>query len=49
MVVKMNYNLINGHKVIDADLRPILSKHTLFCVECGKTGLRKIKKEKCFE
>jgi len=39
--------LINGHAVAIKDLRPILSKKTPMCVQCGMTGLRNLKKEKC--
>ena len=38
---------INGHEVIEADLRPLGSKHDKMCINCGITGLRELKKRKC--
>ena len=40
---------INGHEVIEADLRPLGSKHDKMCINCGITGLRELKKRKCGE
>jgi len=40
---------INGHEVIEADLRPLGSKHAKMCINCGITGLRELKKRKCGE
>lgn len=38
---------VNGHEVIEADLRPLGSKHDKICIKCGVTGLRELKKTKC--
>ncbi len=37
-------DIMREHKIMIKDLRPIGSKNTLMCVQCGCTGKRDLKK-----